>query len=330
LDTILSVKDLKVHFNTFDGRAKVLDGVELSIREGEIVCLAGETGCGKSVTAKVILGSLPMPPAEVVAGEVIFLGRNLLELDGKERYSVMSEKMSYIPQDPMTSLNPVFTVGEQMRDLIRWHGCRKIGPLGFLGLRRGNDATIKAMELLERVEIPSPKEVIRRYPAELSGGMRQRVLIAMALIGRPSLLIADEPTTALDVTIQKGIIELIEERVREDNLSVLYITHNLGVARRLCDRTYIMYAGTIVEAAKTEELLDNPMHPYTTGLISSIPKLTEDEYKGIDGRIPDYINSPSGCRFHPRCDKAVEICSQERPKLIEIGEEHLIACHLYA
>ena len=330
-NTILNIEGLKVHFDTLDGTSRVLDGVELSVREGEVVGLVGETGCGKSITAKTILRSLPMPPGRIIEGEILFLGDNLLELSREEGHQVMSKKMSYIPQDPMTSLNPVFSVGEEMSDLIRWHGRRRLGPLELMGLRRRHDNSMaKAVELLDRVKIPAPREIIRRYPVELSGGMRQRVLIAMALIGYSSLLIADEPTTALDVTIQKGILELIEEKVKEEELSVLYITHNLGVARRLCDRIYVMYAGTIAETAKTQDLLDNPKHPYTSGLISSIPKLTGDEFKGIDGRIPDYIDPPSGCRFHPRCPEVMEICEQEKPELVKVGGGRLVACHLFS
>ena len=330
-NTILNIEGLKVHFDTLDGTSRVLDGVELSVREGEVVGLVGETGCGKSITAKTILRSLPMPPGRIIEGEILFLGDNLLELSREEGHQVMSKKMSYIPQDPMTSLNPVFSVGEEMGDLIRWHGRRRLGPLELMGLRKRHDNSMaKAVELLDRVKIPAPREIIRRYPVELSGGMRQRVLIAMALIGYSSLLIADEPTTALDVTIQKGILELIEEKVKEEELSVLYITHNLGVARRLCDRIYVMYAGTIAETAKTQDLLDNPKHPYTSGLISSIPKLTGDEFKGIDGRIPDYIDPPSGCRFHPRCPEVMEICEQEKPELVKVGGGRLVACHLFS
>jgi len=329
--TVLSIAKLKIDFDTIDGTAKVLDGVCLSVNEAEVVGLVGETGCGKSVTAKTILGSLPMPPGKVLDGEILFCGDDLLKLDKHDRHRVMSEKMSYIPQDPMTSLNPVFTVGEQMGDLIRWQGRRRIGPLEFLGLRRGRrNSVVKAVQLLGRVEIPAPREAVKRYPVELSGGMRQRVLIAMALIGRSSLLIADEPTTALDVTIQKGILTLIEEKVEEEELSVLYITHNLGVARRLCDRVYVMYGGVVAETAKTNDLLKDPMHPYTRGLISSIPKLTGDEFKGIDGRIPDYIDPPPGCRFHPRCPQVMKICAQEKPELVEVAEGRSVACHLYS
>lgn len=329
--TVLGIAKLKIHFDTIDGTAEVLDDVCLSVNEAEVVGLVGETGCGKSVTAKTILGSLPMPPGKVLDGKILFFGDDLLRLDKRDRHRVMSEKMSYIPQDPMTSLNPVFTVGEQMGDLIRWQGRRRIGPLEFLGLRRGrHNSVAKAVQLLDRVEIPAPKEIVRRYPIELSGGMRQRVLIAMALIGRPSLLIADEPTTALDVTIQKGILKLIEEKVEEEELSVLYITHNLGVARRLCNRIYVMYGGTIAETARTKDLLKAPMHPYTCGLIRSIPKLTGDEFKGIDGRIPDYIDPPTGCRFHPRCPQVMEICEQEKPELVKVEEDRLVACHLFS
>lgn len=199
----------------------------------------------------------------------------------------------------------------------------------FLGLRRGgNHARETAIDLLARVNIPSPEEMLRRYPIELSGGMRQRVLIAMALIGHPILLIADEPTTALDVTIQKGIIEIIEEKVKEENLAVLYITHNLGVARRLSRRIYVMYAGNIVETGLTEELIQRPAHPYTTGLIESLPRLTGGVFRGIDGRIPDYISPPQGCRFYPRCLRVMEICRWQKPRLVQLDHDHFVACHL--
>jgi len=330
MDTILNINRLSINFHTMDGVAKVLDGVDIKVYEAEVVGVVGETGCGKSVTAKAVLGSLPIPPGKIAGGKILFLGKNLLELNIGQRYQVMSKKMSYIPQDPMTSLNPVFTIGQQMVDMIRWQGKRRLGPLEFLGFRgKGDNALGKAIELINRVKISSPERTLRRYPVELSGGMRQRVLIAIALIGQPSVLIADEPTTALDVTIQNAILNLIEEKVKEENLAVLYITHNLGVARRLCSRLYVMYAGTVVETAKTEDLLNSPRHPYTVGLISSIPKLSRDEFKGIDGRITDYIDPPAGCRFQPRCPKSTKVCKLKKPQLVKVGEDHFVACHVF-
>jgi len=331
MQNILSIDNLTVHFDIFEGESRVLDGVSLKVEEGEVVGLVGETGCGKSVTVKTLLGSLPIPPGRIVAGEICFCGHNVLKLNREERFQITSSKISYIPQDPISSLNPVFTIGQQMCDLIRWQGRRRIGLLGFLGLRgRGDGALGKAIELLDRVKISSPAEIVKRYPVELSGGMQQRVLIAMALIGHPYLLIADEPTTALDVTIQKGILELIEEKVKEEKISVLYITHSLGVARRLSTRIAVMYAGTIVEVGETKDLLSSPRHPYTAGLIRSVPKLTGDEFKGIEGRLPDYTDPPSGCRFHPRCPQAIKICERGKPELVKIGEDRWVACHLFS
>ncbi len=331
-EKVLEVKDLKLHFHTIDGKTKVLEKVNLYVCKQEAVGTVGETGCGKSVTAKAILGSLPVPPAEIMDGKILFIGENLLDLNANQRRKIMKRAMSYIPQDPMTSLNPVFTVGQQMIDLIKWHKVERVGLgalLGTKGRRKTKPARDEAVRLLDQVNIPSPEEVLYKYPVELSGGMRQRVLIAMALIGKPVLLIADEPTTALDVTIQKGILELLEERIKARNLSVLYITHNLGVARRLCDRIYVMYAGTCVESAPTRELLENSVHPYTRGLVASVPKLTKELYSGVSGRLPDYLNPPTGCRFHPRCTYAEQVCHHESPELEPVNKSsHLAACHL--
>jgi len=328
---ILEINDLQVRFRTIDGIAQVIQDVQLFIEPHQAVGLVGETGCGKSVTAKVILGSLPTPPAEIRRGEVIFCNQNLLALRAKQRKQLMKESMSYIPQDPMTSLNPVFTVGQQMIDLIKWHKFANIGLGGLLGIRghrQTKPARNTAVKLLDYVNIPASERVVDRYPIELSGGMRQRVLIAMALIGNVQFLIADEPTTALDVTIQKGILDLLEERIEERGMAILYITHNLGVARRLCARICVMYAGNVVEVGPTSQLLEDPIHPYTNGLINSIPKLTKESYAGIDGTLPDYLWPPSGCRFHPRCRYAEEVCRKAPPTLKEIAEHHLVSCHL--
>lgn len=326
---LLEVKGLSIHFHTLDGIAQVLDQVSLAIREGEAVGLVGETGCGKSITAKAALGALPVPPARIVEGQVLFGQKDLLTLNEDKRRQVTTRQISYIPQDPMTSLNPTFTIGQQMLDIIKWQGKRRASPWALLGFSRNSDnLKAQAIELLRHVKIPAPEEILRRYPVELSGGMRQRVLIALALFGQPKLLIADEPTTALDVTIQKGIIELIAEKVQERGLAVLYITHNLGVVRKLCKRIYVMYGGTIVEAARTLELLESPKHPYTEGLLRAIPRLTREDFKGISGRIPDYISPPVGCRFHPRCPYVMEICNRAKPPMVQVDDEHWVACHL--
>ena len=328
-DQTLMVKNLVIHFHTFDGVAQVLDGVGLEISEGEVVGLVGETGCGKTVTAKAILGVLPTPPARVVSGEILFGSDDLLKLDRRARWAILRKKMKYIPQDSMTSLNPVFTVGQQMIDLLRWYGRPAVGLRVFLPARRSKSLQQKAIQLLDEVHIPSPGEMLRRYPVEFSGGMRQRVLIAMSLIGNPVLLVADEPTTALDVTVQKRVLQLLMDRVREKNLSMLYITHNLGVVRQYCDRVYIMYAGNIVESGKTKELLASPKHPYSRGLIQSFPKLTGTEFKGIPGNVPNYLYPPEGCRFHPRCPYAMPVCEVEKPCRVQIDKMYSVACHPY-
>jgi oligopeptide/dipeptide ABC transporter ATP-binding protein len=329
-ESLLEIRDLTVDFATLDGLATVLDQVCMAVQAQETVGLVGETGCGKSLTAKAVLDALPIPPARLRQGHILFRQHDLLSLDADLRRQVTTRHIAYIPQDPMTSLNPTFTIGQQMADLIAWQGRKRVGPLAFLGIRRhARQITSRAIELLERVHIAAPRDLLRRYPMELSGGMRQRVLIALSLIGHPELLIADEPTTALDVTIQKGIVELLAEKVREEHLAVLYITHNLGVARKLCQRIYVMYAGTVVESAPTVTLLEQPKHPYTWGLLQAIPRLTQTAFQGIDGRIPDYVRPPTGCRFHPRCPKAMDVCREVKPALIHIDTTHAVACHLY-
>lgn len=328
---IVKIRNLTVDFKTIDGILKVIEGVDISVRRGEIVGIVGETGCGKSVTAKVLLGILPMPPARINKGEVYFLDRDLLRANRADR-EMLKQKIAYIPQDPMTSLNPVFPVGTLMTDLIIWRMSNQ--SLGtYLWKRRKKsvkkEAENYAVELLDKVHIPDPKSFMSKYAIQLSGGMRQRVLLSLALVGKPELLIADEPTTALDVTIQKRTLHLFQEKVSEENLSGIYITHNLGVARIICDRTYVMYAGTVVESGNTIGLLDRPFHPYTQGLIKSIPRLTGEHFSGIDGQIPDYLEPPSGCRFHPRCPERTEACAQEPPRLVQMEDNRFVACRLY-
>ena len=330
---MLNVTDLRIHFDVFEGEARVLNGVNLHIGEGETVALVGETGCGKSVTIKAILRILPTPPARIASGHILYKGQDLLTMGEKELHTLRGREIALIPQEPMTSLNPVFTIEEQFTELIRWQGRyrvrwgeRLVKSFDGAGKRAARQ---RALDLLEKMNIPDPPRVMKSYLVELSGGMSQRVLIAMALAGRPSLLIADEPGTALDVTTQEQILQLLKERVEKEKLAVLYITHNLGVAREMTERIYVMYAGEVVEQAPTQELFRAPRHPYTQGLLASIPKLTGGEVIGIEGRIPDYVDPPPGCRFHPRCERAMAQCQEIRPELVAIGPGHAVACHLY-
>ncbi|HSR12021.1 MAG TPA: ABC transporter ATP-binding protein, partial [Thermodesulfobacteriota bacterium] len=280
-ELLLTARDVTVHFHTVDGTLKVLNRAALDLHKGEVVGIVGETGSGKSVLAKLILGILPIPPGEVAGGEILFRGSDLLRMSAGLRQQ-FKEKVAYIPQDPMTSLNPVFPVGTMLVDAIIWKQSRR-SLFRYLGARRfgssRREAARLAAALLDKVHIPDPEAILQRYPIQLSGGMRQRVLLAAALIGTPELLVADEPTTALDVTIQKRILQLIKEKVQEENLSSIYITHDLGVARSLCDRIYVMYAGTVMESGPAASMLEKPLHPYTEGLIRSIPKLTGERFE---------------------------------------------------
>ncbi|MFQ5794284.1 MAG: ABC transporter ATP-binding protein [Candidatus Bipolaricaulia bacterium] len=323
-EPLLAVKDLEVHFEIYEGTVRVLNGVNLVVGRGEKVGLVGETGCGKSVTMKTIMGTLPIPPGRIVGGEIEFKGRDLLQLSRQELQKIKGKEISMVFQDPMNSLNPVFKIGTQLTDIIRFSGDKGRSD----GLNR-SEVTDRAIEVLQAVQLPDPERIMESYPLQLSGGMRQRVLIAMALANEPELLIADEPGTALDVTVQDQILELLKELVQVKNISVLLITHNLGVVRETTDRVYVMYAGNIVEEAPTPELFANPKHPYTQGLLNSVPKLTgEGITSGIAGRIPDYLDPPPGCRFHPRCEFAMPICQQSPPPF-QVGDEHHAACFLY-
>jgi oligopeptide/dipeptide ABC transporter ATP-binding protein len=315
-ETILDVKNLKTHFFTKRGIVKAVDGVSFSIRRSETFGLVGETGCGKSITALSTIGLVP-PPGRIVEGEVWFKDKNLLEMTQEELREIRGKDVSMIFQDPLTSLNPIFTIGFQVdepmiihKNLEKWY------------------VEERTTEMLQRVGIPLPNERRKDYPHQFSGGMRQRAMIAMALTCNPSLLIADEPTTALDVTIQAQILELIKGLKEELDLSVLLITHNMGVIAEMCDRVAVMYAGKIVEVAETEELFEKPLHPYTQGLMMCLPKVDkwQDRLYSIDGTVPNLVDAPVGCYFYNRCKQANKQCSTEKPKLCGEENNHLVAC----
>jgi len=315
-EDLLEVSNLETHFFSYRGVVKAVDGVFFDMKKGESLGLVGETGSGKSVTALSIMRLVP-PPGKIVGGEVIFQGENLLEKSEEEMRRIRGKRISMIFQDPMTSLNPVFRVGEQLAEVFIQH--QKLDK---------KEAEKKSVDLLRSVGIPDPDRRAKQFPHQLSGGMRQRAMIAMALASRPDLLIADEPTTALDVTIQAQILELIKELRREVGTSMLLITHNLGVVAETCDRIAIMYAGGIIELAKAVNLFKNPLHPYTQGLLDCIPRIDAPKKRlaVISGLVPDLIQPPPGCRFHPRCESASDRCRTEKPYLIDIGGGHWVAC----
>lgn len=321
---LLAVEDLVIHFHLYEGVARVINGVNLTIRRGESVALVGETGCGKSITAKAILGLLP-PNAAVVSGRVRFEGQDLLGLPESAWQKIRGRKIALIFQDPGTALNPVFTVGEQLMDVASWQGAGR-APLVR---HRNGDLRRRCLDMLRLVRIPDPESAFRRYPIELSGGMRQRVLIALALLGDPDLLIADELGTALDVSIQDQILDELRDLVHTRGLAVLYITHNLGVARLVSDRIYVMYGGEIAEVAPTAAMFGRQLHPYAQGLLAAIPRLTGSIGEGIEGRIPDYITPPPACRFAPRCPFRMDVCDRQRPRLAEAEADRWVACHLF-
>jgi len=318
---LLEIKHLYINFDIYGGILKVLDGVNLTVQSGEKVGLVGETGCGKSITMKAIMGILPTPPGKIPRGEILFNGKNILRMKPKELRDIRRE-MSVIPQDPVASLNPVFKVGTQLMDVIKY----SVNSKGSLSKKALKD---RAIDILKEVELPDPERNLENYPVQLSGGMQQRILIAMALVTGPHLLIADEPSTALDVTTQDQILRLMREMAEKRRVSILLITHNLGIIRQLTDRTYVMYAGQVAEVARTKDLFSDAMHSYTRGLISSVPRLTGGGIApGIKGMIPDYMGPPRGCRFRPRCDYAMPIC-EKKPPIFRVGEDHEVACFLY-
>ncbi|WP_027307663.1 ABC transporter ATP-binding protein [Caloramator sp. ALD01] len=316
---LLSIKNLKTYFYTEDGVIKAVDDVSLSIREGETLGVVGESGCGKSITAMSILKLIPNPPGKIVDGEIIFDGKDLTKATDEEIRKIRGNKISVIFQEPMTSLNPVFTIGDQIIEAIVLHQNMN-----------KEKAREKAIDMLKLVGIPRADEVVDAYPHELSGGMRQRAMIAMAMACNPKLLIADEPTTALDVTIQAQILDLMRDLKNKTNTSIMLITHDLGVVAEMADHVVVMYAGKVVEEANVYEIFKNPMHPYTLGLLESKPILNQDKDRlnSIPGQVPNPLNMPEGCYFHPRCSKAMDICRREQPELCSVKDGHRVACHL--
>lgn len=318
----LDVRDLRVSFTTPQGKFPAVNGISFKLHNGETLALVGESGCGKTVSALSILRLLPEPPAEITSGKIIFSGQNLLSLNSKQLRDIRGQEISMIFQDPMTSLNPVLTIGEQLIETLVRHK----------DLNR-KEAFERSAELLGKVELPSPEKKMQQYPHQLSGGMRQRVMIAMALACEPRILIADEPTTALDVLIQAQILELLAILKNETGMSILFITHDLGVVTEIADRVMVMYAGEVVESGPTRDLMENPHHPYTKGLIASLPNLSAAKGKGqrlseISGNVPNPGQLPTGCPFHPRCDWAMDQCKTKKPYLENTTPNRQRSCHL--
>ena len=316
-DILLSIKDLKVYFRSDDELARAVDGVSFSVSREETVCLVGESGCGKTVTALSILGLIPRPPGEIVAGSISFKGQNLLEYDEAQMQKIRGNQIAMVFQEPLTSLNPVFTIGDQIGEAIRVHESVS-----------NDELESRCVRLLKDVGIPSAEERINDYPHQLSGGQRQRVMIAMALACDPDLVIADEPTTALDVTVQAQILRLFTSLQTKRSMSVLYITHDLGVVGKTADRVCVMYAGTIAEQGTKIAIFENPRHPYTQALLASVPHRSKRGKRlySIAGTVPNPAYKPPGCPFHPRCPHAIDNCRQQYPDMCDYGGGHLARC----
>lgn len=312
---LLEIKNLQLDFVSHDGTARAVDGVSFVLAAGETVCLVGESGCGKSVTAQSIARLVPTPPARYVDGEILLNDRDVLKMSPEELRTIRGGMVSYVFQDPSASLNPVFRVGAQIKESLKLHRPDK-----------ANDAEV--IRLLKLVGIPAPESRLKNYPFEMSGGMQQRVMIAMALASEPKLLVADEPTTALDVTIQAQILDLLRDLKQRLGMAILLITHNLGIVGDIADRVAVMYAGQIVELAPARELLRRPLHPYTKALMASVPKLQGEAKRltAIPGNVPRIGNFPAGCRFAPRCSIAKEECSKSAPELIEVEPRRWVRC----
>lgn len=315
-EVLVKIKNLVINFYTYRGVVKAINGVSLTIKKGEFFGLVGETGCGKSVTASAIL-NLVQNPGKIEKGEILFKGEDILSMKEDEiRDRIRGKEITMIMQHPVAALNPVIKNGDQIAEALN----KKMSE---------GEAKKRAIELLKEVNIPEPENVANQYPHQLSGGMAQRVMIAMMLSTEPSLLIADEPTTALDVSIQAQVLLLLKDLIKKHKASVLLITHDLSVVSETCDRVGVMYAGDMVEVGEVDQIIDSPKHPYTKGLIRAIPSDYRKELVGIRGTVPDLVNPPSGCRFHPRCDQARDICKEKKPKTIQVETDHTVACFLY-
>jgi peptide/nickel transport system ATP-binding protein len=322
-EPLLEIRGLKTHFKTDDGMVRAVDGVDLHIDRGETLGVVGESGCGKTVTAMTVLKLIQMPPGRIVEGQIFWQGRDLVPLPPDEMRKIRSKEIAIVFQEPMTSLNPVYTVGQQIAEVIRLHE----------GLTR-RQALERAVEMLRLVNIPTPERRVHDYPHQFSGGMRQRVMIAMALSCNPRLLIADEPTTALDVTIQAQILDLLSEMKSRLGMAIMLITHAMGVVAETTQRVVVMYAGKVVEEAPVDRLFARPLHPYTQGLIRSIPRIDRNagarqRLEAIGGGVPNLIDPPPGCRFAPRCRHAMPDCTKAMPALREVEAGHKAACILY-
>lgn len=317
-EKLLQVEDLKTWFYVTDGIIKAIDGVTFDVNKGEVLGLVGESGCGKSVTARSLMRLVPDPPGKIVGGKVMFGDVDLLSISEEKIRKYRGSKIAMSFQDPMTYLNPVFRVGDQIAEALILH--QGMG---------NEEASEQAIKLMEMVQIQDASQRAQDFPHQLSGGMRQRILLAMAISCNPQLLIADEPTTALDVIVQAEILDLLEDLKKKLKLSLILITHDMGVVAQLADRIAIMYAGRIMELSDVMTIFHNPKNPYTMGLLESLPRIEEEQDKliSISGDVPDLINPPSGCRFHPRCPHALSICRKEVPTLVQYGDGHVVACH---
>lgn len=330
-ETLLEVRDLRVYFGPAMRPARAVDEVSFDVRAGETVALVGESGCGKSVTALSLARLVPEPPGWYAGGEVRWCGRDTLALGSVDLRRLRGGEIAYVFQEPADALNPLFTIGAQVMEALRLHRRRGVPPSNAESKNGGASYREPAIEWLGKVGLPDPQVLLKAYPHHLSGGMQQRVMIAMALACRPKLLVADEPTTALDVTIQAEIMDLLARLQAELGMAILLITHNLGIVARIAQRVYVMYAGRIVESGPVRDVLDHPAHPYTRALLEAVPRLTGSRARvaGLPGSVPDPSEWPAGCRFHPRCGKAQPVCREKPPELQAAGEGRSVVCHFW-